>query len=73
MHDRETVFGKDLKVGDVIEGLTPDNVHRITRLTPYNGPLSGLFTEGASLADFDNRRTGMTIDHGATFKRVGGF
>jgi hypothetical protein len=67
---REHVFGHELMVGDMIEGLVPESLDKIWKLTPYDGPLEYLFKEGAKIALFADDRPPMIIDNGALFTRV---
>lgn len=64
------VFGRDLKVGDVIEVWWKPGLDRITRLRPYEGPLTNLFPHGAQIASFALLRVGMTIDNGDWYRIV---
>jgi len=63
-------LGKDLKVGDTIGVWWSGGRDRITRLTPYRGPLEYLWENdgGARIADFAVNRTGMTIEPGEVFE-----
>ena len=61
------VFGSELKPHDTIVVWWSPRRDMITRLTPYNGPLSYLFSKGAQCASFANNRGGMTIDNNELF------
>lgn len=67
------VFGKDLRVGDLIRpwgGRTAT----ISALRPYTGNLKHLWSDGARIADFapgsEFGTKGMTIDPWASFEVV---
>lgn len=66
----ERRLGRDLKVGDTIETWWSPRRDTIVGLTPYEGPLSGVFPEGAQLAEFALSPTGMTIDNGDLYEVV---
>jgi hypothetical protein len=55
--------GSELEVGDTISVWWKGRRDTITHLTPYTGPLSGLFPSGARIAEFALLRVGMTIDN----------
>lgn len=62
-----SVFGKDLKVGDVIACWWGNGRDTILALRPYDGPLT-CFTEGAQLADTAMLKTGFTVENGAVYE-----
>lgn len=64
------VFGRDLKVGDVIEVWWKPQRDVIIGLRPYEGPHGDLFPEGAQIALFALLKCGMTIDNGDWFHRI---
>ena len=61
----------ELRVGDTIRVWWNPGRDTITRLTPYTGPLLAVLGEGTLLADFALSPTGMTLEAGAWFERVG--
>lgn len=63
------VKGSDLHVGDTIEVWWSPRRDTIIGLRPYDGPLAGIFPQGASIAQFASG-AGMTIDHSDWFERI---
>lgn len=53
--------------GDALEGKRPRDT--ITRLTPYSGPLMAEL-EGAQIAEFAIKKSGMTIERFARFRLI---
>lgn len=61
------IFGKDIRINDYIEGLSPDSMRGpIVYIEDYTGPLSHLFANGARIVYwpstvFIGRLTGQTV------------
>jgi hypothetical protein len=70
--DAKQVFGKDLRIGDVVEVWWGSKRDTITALVPYCGPLQHIWPAGAQLASFAILRTGMTIDNSDRYAVVAG-
>lgn len=64
------VFGRELKVGDVIEVWWQPGKDQIASLEPYRGPLTCFEPEGAQIAGFVLSNVGMTIENGGLYERV---
>lgn len=68
MSEPQTILGKDLRVGDVIETWWAPYRNRIDHLTPYVGPLAKTVLPGTRIASFAVGNLGMTIEAGAQFQ-----
>ena len=62
--------GGELKAGQCVKVWWAPGRDTITKLAPYNGPLSYLFKDGAQIAEFAQLKGGMTIDNSDFYEVV---